>query len=143
MWQFLPMVMPIITKVVDKLLPGEGPDERQKRLELEMELQKAFLSAQTQQIEVNNSEAQSGNLFVAGWRPAVGWMCAFAMGYTYIFKPLLDYVLLINGYPSLPDFSVNELDTLLMGMLGLGGLRTFEKVKDLSQNNSNQNKWWK
>ena len=135
--------MPIITKVVDKLLPGEGPDERQKRLELEMELQKAFLSAQTQQIEVNNSEAQSGNLFVAGWRPFIGWVCGIVFAYSFLLRPLGDYFLLYYGYPSLPHLGSDELMTVLMGMLGLGGLRTFEKIKDMNQSNMNQNKWWK
>jgi hypothetical protein len=92
------------------------------------------------QLEINREEAASGNMFVAGWRPFVGWVCGMALAYNYIGKPFLEFGLLVYGMnhpllvlPPLPQLDSGELMTVLMGMLGLGGLRTFEKVREVSR----------
>ena len=78
------------------------------------------------QSEINKVEAQHRSIFVSGWRPMVGWICAFAFGFHYIVMPLL------MAYTDMKpiEFDTNSLFTVLMGMLGLGGLRTYEKLKD-------------
>jgi hypothetical protein len=76
--------------------------------------------------EVNKIEAASTDRFVSGWRPAVGWVCAGGFAYTVLLQPLLPW--LFGGGP-LPDIPTEVLMTLLLGMLGLGGLRTAEKIK--------------
>jgi len=78
------------------------------------------------QAEINKVEAQNRNIFVSGWRPMVGWICAAAFGFHYIVMPLLIAYTDIDPV----EFDTNSLFTVLMGMLGLGGLRTFEKLKD-------------
>jgi len=78
------------------------------------------------QAEINKVEAQNRSVFVSGWRPMVGWICAAAFGFHYIVMPLLIAYTDIDPV----EFDTNSLFTVLMGMLGLGGLRTYEKLKD-------------
>ena len=87
------------------------------------------------QLETNKAEAASGSLFKGGWRPAVGWICAIAFGYHFVLQPLLVFVLTASGVdlPDLPEFDMGTLLTVLGGMLGIGGLRTFEKQKGLTK----------
>lgn len=87
------------------------------------------------QIEVNKAEASSGSIFKGGWRPAVGWCCAIAFAYHFIIQPVAIFVFAYSGLetPQLPEFEMGSLMTVLLGMLGLGGLRTFEKQKGLTQ----------
>ena len=80
--------------------------------------------------EVNKIEAGSTNLFVSGWRPFVGWTCGFALCYHFVLQPFLMFVLFSIGKPmELPVFDMSTLTTVLFGMLGLGGMRSFEKIK--------------
>ena len=82
------------------------------------------------QIEINKEEAKSRNIFIAGWRPFVGWTCGIALCYHFVLQPFLTFLLFAFGYPiTLPTFDMGTLTTVLMGMLGLGGLRSYEKVK--------------
>lgn len=124
----LPLITPIIGKVLGKVLPGESEDIRLKRLEIEGELIKELSEANNKQLEINKVEASSDNLFKSGWRPTVAWMGVFGLGYT-VFGPLVDYILQLAGLPTLPRFDSEELTAILMGLLGLGGYRTFEKIK--------------
>jgi hypothetical protein len=82
------------------------------------------------QLAVNEKEAQSSSLFVAGWRPAIGWVCALALAYQFILRPLGIFTAQSLGHPiATPPGLDDTLWQLLFGMLGLGSLRTFEKVK--------------
>tara|TARA_R100000951_G_scaffold114161_3_gene117844 strand:- start:11853 stop:12254 length:402 start_codon:yes stop_codon:yes gene_type:complete len=86
------------------------------------------------QLEVNKAEAQSRNVFIAGWRPFIGWTCGFAMAYNYVLQPILIFVLAQFDYlVQLPGLDLSEMMPVLMGMLGLGGLRSFEKYKGISK----------
>ena len=87
------------------------------------------------QIEVNKAEAASGSLFKGGWRPAVGWVCAIAFAYHFIVKDLIIFGASFAGVelPELPEFDMGTLLTVLGGMLGIGGLRTYEKQKGLTK----------
>ena len=86
------------------------------------------------QIEVNKLEAQ-GNWFQSSWRPLVGWVCAIAFGWHFVFQPLLIFILSYAGQeiPAFPDFDMSSLLTVLGGLLGLGSLRSFEKYKGVSK----------
>ena len=96
---------------------------KEEKAQLIQEINKA-------QIEVNKVEAGSSSLFVSGWRPFIGWTCGVALCYHFILQPFLMFVLLSAGKPmELPVFQMETLTTILMGLLGLGGLRTYEKVK--------------
>ena len=87
------------------------------------------------QIEVNKAEAQSGSLFKGGWRPAVGCLCAIAFLYHFLLKDIIMFVCAFAGVdiPDLPEFDMSTLLTVLGGMLGIGGLRTYEKQKGLTK----------
>lgn len=90
------------------------------------------------QLEVNKAEAAHRSIFVAGWRPMVGWVCAAALAYHFIIYPLVVFILVsfsVTGlHPSdLPSFDMDSLMTVLLGMLGLGGLRTYEKAKGVAK----------
>jgi hypothetical protein len=79
------------------------------------------------QIEVNKVEAAHKSLFVAGWRPAIGWICGLALLYSTIISPILGI------WFTVPVVDTSLLTTVLMGMLGLGAMRTFEKTKGVSR----------
>jgi hypothetical protein len=87
------------------------------------------------QIEVNKAEASSRNPFVAGWRPFIGWTCGIALAWHFVLAPFLMFIAAWVGFdvPKLPVFDMDNLMTVLLGMLGLGGLRSFEKVKGISK----------
>lgn len=87
------------------------------------------------QIEVNKIEAQSSSLFKSGWRPFLGWVCAAAFAYHFIVQPLVIFGIALGGFApiDLPEFDMGSLMTVLMGMLGLGGLRTYEKKSGLTK----------
>ena len=87
------------------------------------------------QIEINKEEAKSRNIFIAGWRPFVGWTCGLALFWHFLGFPV---TLFITGWfnlqhPPLPEFDMQSLMTVLLGMLGLGGMRTFEKFKGVTK----------
>jgi len=87
------------------------------------------------QVEVNKAEAASGSLFKGGWRPFVGWICGIALLYHFILSPLILFGVSLAGVdiPPIPEFDMGSLMTVLMGMLGLGGLRTYEKQKGITK----------
>ena len=82
------------------------------------------------QSEINKMEAQHRTVFVAGWRPAIGWVCAFALAYNFVLRDLLIWFLGQEQVP--PALQMEHLMTVLIGMLGLGGMRTFEKLNNKS-----------
>ena len=87
------------------------------------------------QLEINAAEAKHRSIFVAGWRPFIGWTCGIALAWHFVLAPV---VIFGAGYagvalPELPTFDMESLMTVLLGMLGLGGLRTFEKAKGLTK----------
>ena len=87
------------------------------------------------QADVNKQEAQHRNIWVAGWRPFIGWVCGVALAWHFVLAPV---VLFVTAWadvqlPTFPAFDMDSLMTVLLGMLGLGGLRTFEKHKGLSR----------
>jgi hypothetical protein len=87
------------------------------------------------QLEINKAEASHRSIFVAGWRPFVGWTCGVALCWHFVLAPFVIFASAYAGValPDLPTFDMSSLLTVLMGMLGLGGLRSFEKVKGLTK----------
>ena len=80
------------------------------------------------QTKINEIEAGHRTVFVAGWRPFIGWICGFALAYNFVIRDLFIWVLQPEEIP--PALQMEHLMTVLLGMLGLGGLRTYEKLKD-------------
>lgn len=87
------------------------------------------------QVETNKVEAAHRSIFVAGWRPFIGWTCGISLAWHFVLSPVVVFVTAWIGaeMPELPTFDMDSLMTVLLGMLGLGGLRTFEKSKGLSR----------
>jgi hypothetical protein len=86
------------------------------------------------QLEINKAEAASGSIFKGGWRPFIGWVCGVAFAYHFVIQPFIVFGVAAAGVeiPPLPEFDMSSLMTVMMGMLGLGGLRTFEKTKKVA-----------
>lgn len=128
-------VFNLASTVINKIWPD--PVERDKAMfELEKMRSEGELARLVEenkldlaQLEVNKVEATSGNLFVSGWRPAVGWVGVFGLIYTYLGQPLLSWFSVIVDVPVPPKLDVDQLLALLFGMLGMSGLRTVEKVR--------------
>jgi hypothetical protein len=87
------------------------------------------------QVETNREEAKHKNVFVAGWRPFIGWTCGVALAWHFILAPLVLFIAGWSGVqlPTLPEFDMDSLMTVLLGMLGLGGLRSWEKTKGVAR----------
>jgi phenylpyruvate tautomerase PptA (4-oxalocrotonate tautomerase family) len=86
------------------------------------------------QIEVNKAESQSGSVFIGGWRPATGWVCVLGFGVNFLVIPLTNLFLSITENPLLvPSLDVSEMMPVLLGMLGLGSMRTVEKTKNVAK----------
>ena len=134
MWNLLlPAVTPLIDKLVG-LIPNSNERAKAKE-EFEMALMNAVNQAARDQVEVNKVEAASSSIFVAGWRPFLGWVCGVAIAYTYIIYPILLWALALNGYETnnVPKLETDALYQLVLAMLGLGTMRTFEKVKGVNR----------
>ena len=117
----LNVIAGIIDKVADNV--DRFTLDKEEKAQLIQEINKA-------QIEVNKVEANSNSLFVAGWRPFVGWTCGVALCYHFVLQPFLLFLVYSFGYQvDLPVFDMSTLTTILLGLLGLGGMRSFEKVK--------------
>lgn len=103
----------------------------EERAQAQVVLEKLRQQPAALQVELNKVEAGHRSAFVAGWRPFIGWMCGVGFAYHFIIQPLLSFILTAKGVDlgDLPAFDITSLNTVLMGMLGLGGLRTFEKIK--------------
>ena len=123
-----------VTGILDKFIEDKDAKNAMAH-EIATMAEKAAHQAAMAQVEVNKMEAQHRSLFVAGWRPFIGWTCGIALAYHFVLNPLILFGVAWAGVeiPALPEFDMGSLMTVLMGMLGLGGLRTFEKVKKVTK----------
>ena len=131
MIQFLPLLTTLLDKVIPD--PAAAADAKLKALQLAQTGDLADLDASVKlalgQMEVNKAEAQT-DLFRGGWRPAVGWVCVLGLFYQFLLQPLLPWLVSACGghVPALPSIDSGALMVLLTGMLGLGGMRTVERL---------------
>lgn len=127
-------------KLIDRLWPDPAQRDAAKLelLKMQQSGELAALAAETDiakgQLAVNAAEAASGNAYASSWRPTVGYVCVAGLGYTFLLQPLLPWLAAVFGaqVPPLPPLDTNVLMTLLLGMLGIGGMRTAEKVKGVA-----------
>lgn len=116
-------------KIVDKFVPD--PDAK---IKAEAELRASLLAWDQGQQTTNTAEAGAPSRFVAGWRPWIGWVCGVALAVQFVLGPLAVWASDLLGSPiQAPPPLDDMLWELMFGMLGLGGLRTFEKVKGVSK----------
>lgn len=133
MWQAL---IPLIGSVIDKVMPDPqaAAEAKLKALEMAQRGELAELDANVRlaiaQLEVNKAEATT-DVFRGGWRPGVGWCCVVGLAYQFLIQPLLPWIVTAFGgtVPPLPAIDNDAMMVLLTGMLGLGGLRTVERIK--------------
>lgn len=132
----LALLLPSLMTLIEKVLPDPkaAAEAKLKMMEMAQSGELAFLDAAKQeaagQVATNVEEAKSESLFKSGWRPAVGWICAFSVAYP-ICRALLPWLITVFGGhpPVLPPLDMTETGQLLLGMLGLGTMRTMEKLK--------------
>jgi len=126
-------LLPIVGEVIDRVVPDTAGRDKAKA-ELERTLAEAAMKGQLGQIEINKVEAASRSLFVAGWRPCCGWVCALSFGMFYLGFPLAQWIGRLTGHDvPIPDLDMDSLLYVLGAMLGIGGLRTYEKQKGLTR----------
>ena len=129
----LPSLLPVVGDVLDRFFPNKEEKEKAQR-EIEAKLTEHLALIDLAQLEVNKQEAAHRSLFVAGWRPFIGWTCGLALFYTYLAQPVAMFVMAQTGdLVQLPHVDLSMMMPVLLGMLGLGGLRSFEKYKGVSK----------
>ena len=126
-------------KVIDRLFPdpSQAATAKLELIRLQQTGELAQLSASLDiaqgQLAINQAEASNTSIFVAGPRPFIMWVCGFAFAYKFILAPAAAFALTAAGHPiTLPVLDFTEMSTVLMGLLGLGGLRTVEKIKGVA-----------
>jgi hypothetical protein len=118
-------------KLIDRLWP-DPQEAAQAKLRLVELQQTGELNVILGQLKVNEVEAANQSVWVSGWRPFVGWVCGLAFFYKFVFAPLIVLILTAFGLNIvLPVLDFTEMSTILLGMLGIGGLRTVEKLKGI------------
>jgi len=124
-------VIGVAGKVLDKFV-----EDKDLKTKLDAELRSQLISLDALQAQANIEQAKHPSIFVSGSRPAIMWICAFALGWQYIFAPMTAWALAI-WYPviTLPTLQTEELTGLIMALLGLGGMRTAEKWKGVAREN--------
>lgn len=140
MW---PALIPLLGSIFDKVLPDPqaAADAKLKVMEIAQRGELAQLEAESRlaqgQLEINKADAQSNDAFQRRWRPAAGWVCVLGLGYTFLFQPLFPWLVKVIALalgstapiPDLPEIEIDYLLSLLGALLGLGGLRSIERVK--------------
>lgn len=118
-----------ISKVLDRVLPDKAQNDAAKAALLETEVQ-GEIQTVLAQIQVNQAEATSKSVFVAGWRPYVGWICGSALAYVAMVQPFLTFLVRLK-YPTFNPPAVDNTLTgeVLMGLLGLGAMRSYDKAQ--------------
>jgi hypothetical protein len=128
----LPTLLPALTEVLDRVIPDQAAAAKAK-LEMEARLLEAATAQAAQQTEINKIEAAHQSIFVSGWRPYIGWVCGMAIAWAFLLAPMLTWLLPLTGVvAAVPPLQTEFLLELVFAMLGLGGLRTFEKLKGVA-----------
>lgn len=114
-----------VSDILDKFVA-----DKDLKLKLSHELEKEIVSLNRAQIELNKVEASHESVFVSGWRPFIGWACGIALVYHFLIEPIIQYILIVTGVDfRTPEFDFSQLSTIVMAMLGMSSLRTYEKTK--------------
>lgn len=121
------------SKIIDRVWPNPAEAAKAK-MELYKMQQEGELQVIAGQLEINKIEAGNANIFVSGWRPFIGWGCGFAFLYSALFEPFLRFIatVLFDYSGTFPTIDTNLTMQVMLGLLGLAGLRTFEKTKDVA-----------
>ncbi len=128
------VVVDLANTIISRIWPDRTEQDKQK---FTLQLQGAIIESNlaTKQLDINAAEASNPNVWVSGARPAIMWICAAAFGWTYVFQPVIMFLLTVSGHPitSLPKLDMGEMMPVLFGLLGLGGYRSIEKIKGVAR----------
>tara|TARA_R100001369_G_C3318967_1_gene168599 strand:- start:1761 stop:2168 length:408 start_codon:yes stop_codon:yes gene_type:complete len=124
-------VVGVAGKVLDKFI-----EDKDLKAKLEAELKSQIVSLDLAQAQANIEQAKHPSIFVSGARPSIMWICAFGIGWQFVFQPIAIWIVAVSGSAIvLPDIQTEGLLTLTLSLLGLGGMRSFEKSKGIQRNN--------
>lgn len=127
-------ILPSVMEVAGRFLPEDKEKRAAAEREIEAQLTTHLAKIDLAQLDINKTEAAHRSVFVSGWRPMIGWTCGAAMALNFLIFPLASFVLAQTGHlVELPNLDMTQMMPVLMGMLGLGGLRTVEKIKQVSK----------
>jgi hypothetical protein len=123
----------LASTIVTRIWPDATEIEKAKMSQALTEVQNEY-NLILSQLKINEIEAGNSNLFVSGWRPALGWVCVLGFGYEYFFRAIFNAILVVLGLPPVfTSIAVEALSTLLFGMLGLTAARTVERVQNVAR----------
>jgi hypothetical protein len=129
-----------VMKILDKVIPDPAAKAAAQLQILQLNQAGEFkqleadLAVATAQTDTNKVEATNPSLFVSGWRPFVGWICGAGMASQFVIGPFVQWAATLLGHPTpWPQLDLSTMSTMLLGMLGLGGMRTFEKVSGVAR----------
>ncbi len=132
-----PLMLGPLLEIGKSLLDRFGPEDKSERLKAEAEFLRMAADGELKQViaqlEINAREAAHPSVWVAGWRPFFGWAGGAGFVYATILQPLLAWVAAIQGLPVPPSLNLDLLWVVVTGMLGIGGLRTFEKARGVTK----------
>jgi hypothetical protein len=124
-------VIGVAGKVLDKFV-----EDKDLKTKLSHELKSQIVSLDLAQAQTNLEQAKHPSIFVAGARPAIMWICAFGLGWQFVFQPVAVWAIALSGADVvLPIIETEGLMSLTLALLGLGGMRSFEKTKGIQRNN--------
>lgn len=124
--------------IINKFIPdpAQKAQAAYQMAQLQQQTQFKELDAQIAEIQsqtdTNKAEATNTSVFVAGWRPFVGWVCGCGLAYQYLVDPVISWVAAIEHWPLPPSLDLSTLITMLGGMLGFGAMRTVEKINGVN-----------
>lgn len=132
-----PLIIGPLLDIGKTLLDRFGPEDQSERRKAEAEFLRMAAEGELKQViaqlEINAREAAHPSIWVAGWRPFYGWIGGSGFGYAVLAQPLLSWLATIKGWPTPPALDAELLMVVTFGLLGIGGLRTFEKRKGLTK----------
>ena len=132
----LPKLLPIVGDVIGRFLPEDKEAAAKARREIEAELTKHLAELDLAQAQTNLEQAKHPSIFIAGARPAIMWICAFGLGWQFVFQPVAVWIFSVMGSDLvLPMIETEGLMSLTLSLLGLGSMRSFEKFKGIQRNN--------
>lgn len=128
-----PLLLGPILQIGKTLLDRFGPEDKTERARLEGEFLKMAADGELKQViaqlEINAREAAHPSIWVSGWRPFFGWSSGLGFVYATILQPLLTWLSTVKGFPPPPSLNLDLMWVVITGLLGIGGLRSFDKAK--------------
>lgn len=127
-------ILSSVAPIVDKFI-----EDKDKSNELKAQLEQSIIGLQKAQADINLAQAKHSSIFVAGARPAIMWICALGLAWSFFLAPIANWIVVVSGADiPLPEIQTEGLLTLTLSLLGLSASRSFEKFKGVARNNLKQ-----